>query len=121
MKNTAAENITSATHLSNSETAEQNEKTNAQKSVWVKSCVIEVPDQVSDNQTWVDKIILGAKDEEHLKSVVVDILTVIKPPSVHWSDEEDTISESGSTLTTVTSLSTLDVSSLSEGEVVLAT
>ena len=61
---------------------------------------------------------------EHLESFVVTIddIQALKPPSVHWTDEE-TLSQSSesigsASLTTVTSLSTLDVSSLSEGEIV---
>ena len=63
---------------------------------------------------------------EHLESfaVTIDDIQTLKAPSVHWTDEE-TLSQSsessGSSLTTVTSLNTLDVSSLSEGEIVFPT
>ena len=50
--------------------------------------------------------------------VTVDDILAVKPPSVHWTDEESlSQSSSDSSLTTVTSLSTLNVSTLSEGEI----
>ena len=58
---------------------------------------------------------------EDFKSTVVTIgdIEAVKPPSLHWTDEETLSQWSGSSLTTVSSLNNLSILSLSEGEIVL--